>query len=470
MERNEGNTAGELKRFVRLKLEDLELFKVKVVWLKLLKDLDVQREEEWVREGTINYDLGNNKIIEEQTWHKVASGTSEDNASSDMQFYNVKIVDNDLQHSLATLQIYKKVKSYQVSLPAYCSSSKRQKKTSSQAGEDGQQTINARSVAARLRWEKQRQSDREKKEQLEREARLKFEQQLEIERQARAEEDIRREREQREYNERFNARPENQFIAERTKVRKVEGQRRRRLKEKEQQREKERKGLLNIRSEGFGKAIEQQEGEHINNPLDAQASTVCVGEVNLGGEPQSTEQLMRQQTQSDNIVLDDKEYRQRVLVEKQRQTQLFSQQPCTQYILGGCKARRNKAYNERKKAERASKKEPVQKVKSTKQVSSTRSAAQKARRATEKEKKAEMERMAASSEAARVQNLDLVPKARVRVQPETLYASLTKEEKYNILLRRGQIKEQVVMGQQDGVSIGGNTPKQNKMVRFLYES
>ncbi|KAI3907739.1 hypothetical protein MKW98_008416 [Papaver atlanticum] len=355
-------------------------------------------------------------------------------------------------------------------------SSKRQKKTSSQAGEDGQQTINARSVAARLRWEKQRQSDREKQEQVERDARLKFEHQLEIERQARAEEDIRREREQREYNERFNARPENQFIAETTKVRKVEGQRRRRLNEKEQQREKERKGLLNIRSEGSGKAIEQQEGEHINSPLDAQASGVCVGEVNLGGEPQSTEQLMRQQTQSDNIVLDDKEYRQRVLVEKQRQTQLFSQQPCTQYILGGCKiwidifARRNEAYNERKKAKRASKKEPVQKVKSTKQVSSTRSAAQKARRATEKEKKEEMERMAASSEAVTVQKLDLVPKARVRVQPETLYASLTKEEKYNILLRRGQIKEQVVMEQQDGVSIGGNTPKQNKMVRFLYES
>ncbi|KAI3855179.1 hypothetical protein MKX03_033259, partial [Papaver bracteatum] len=50
------------------------------------------------------------------------------------------------------------------------------------------------------------------------------------------------------------------------------------------------------------------------------------------------------------------------------------------------------------------------------------------------------------------------------------YASLTEEQKYNILLRRGQIKEQVVMGQQYGVSIGGNTPKQNKMVRFLYES
>ncbi|KAI3928176.1 hypothetical protein MKW98_023777 [Papaver atlanticum] len=316
-------------------------------------------------------------------------------------------------------------------------SSKRQKKTSSQAGEDGQQTINARSVAARLRWEKQRQSDREKQEQLEREARLK------------AEEDIRREREQREYNERvlkaqlaqeqFNARPENQFIAERTKVRKVEGQCRRRLIEKEQEREKERKGLLNIRSEGSGKAIEQQEGEHVNNPLHAQASAVCVGEVNLGGEPQSTEQLMRQQTQ-------------RVLVEKQRQTQLFSQQPCTQYTLGD--SWRNKAYNERKKAERASKKEPVQKVKSTKQVSSTRSAAQKAWRATEKEKKAEMERMSASDESVTVQKLDLVPKARVRVQPETLYASLTKEEKYNILLRRGQIKEQVVMGQQDGVSIG----------------
>ncbi|KAI3843178.1 hypothetical protein MKW92_044736, partial [Papaver armeniacum] len=102
-------------------------------------------------------------------------------------------------------------------------SSKRQKTTSSQAGEDRQQTINARYVAQSLRWERQRQSDREKKEQLEREARLKFE----IERQARAEEVIRREREQREYYERvlreqiaheqFKARPENQFIAERTK-------------------------------------------------------------------------------------------------------------------------------------------------------------------------------------------------------------------------------------------------------------
>ncbi|KAI3927271.1 hypothetical protein MKW92_006801, partial [Papaver armeniacum] len=107
------------------------------------------------------------------------------------------------------------------------SSSKRQKKTSSQAGEDGQQTISARSVAQRLRREKEKQSDREKQEQLECEARLKYEQQLEIERQARAEEDIRREREQREYNERvlkaqlaqeqFNARPENQFIEERKK-------------------------------------------------------------------------------------------------------------------------------------------------------------------------------------------------------------------------------------------------------------
>ncbi|KAI3850869.1 hypothetical protein MKW98_012862 [Papaver atlanticum] len=78
---------------------------------------------------------------------------------------------------------------------------------------------------------------------------------------------------------------------------------------------------------------------------------------------------MCQQTQSNGIVLDDKEYRQRVLEEKQRQTQLFSEQPCTQYILGESKARKKKAYDERKKAERASKKEPVQKVKSTKQVS-----------------------------------------------------------------------------------------------------
>ncbi|XP_026442595.1 uncharacterized protein LOC113342186 [Papaver somniferum] len=155
-----------------------------------------------------------------------------------------------------------------------------------------------------------------KKEQQEREARLKFEKQLEIERQARAEENIRREREQREYNERvlkeqlareqFKARPENQFIIERTKshARKVEGQHQRRLNEKEQEREKERKGLLNIRSEGSGKAIKQREGDHINSPINAQVSVVCVGEVNLGGEPQTIEQLMRQQTQSDNIVLD----------------------------------------------------------------------------------------------------------------------------------------------------------------------
>ncbi|RZC46778.1 hypothetical protein C5167_039729 [Papaver somniferum] len=39
----------------------------------------------------------------------------------------------------------------------------------------------AKSVAARLRWEKKRQDDREKKEQVERAARLQFEQQLEIE-------------------------------------------------------------------------------------------------------------------------------------------------------------------------------------------------------------------------------------------------------------------------------------------------
>ncbi|KAI3848702.1 hypothetical protein MKX03_025076 [Papaver bracteatum] len=358
-------------------------------------------------------------------------------------------------------------------------SSKRQKKTSSQAGEDGQKTINARSVASRLRWEKKRKIDREKQEQLEHEARLKFEQQLEIERQARAEEDIRREREQREYNERvlisqlaqeqFKARSENQFIVERTKARKVEGQRRCRLNEKEQEREKERKGLLDIHSEGSGKAIKQREADHINIPLDAQASVVCVREVNLGGEPQTTEQLMCQQTQSYNMILDDKEYRQRVHVE--------NQQPCTQYILGDARygfiflfARKNKAYHERKKAERESKKEPVQKVKSTKQVSSTSSAAQKARQATEKEKNAEMERMVTSSEAVTVQKLDLVPKARVRVQPETLYASLTEEEKYNILLRRGKIKEQVLMGQQDGVFNGGNETKQKKMVRFIYES
>lgn len=41
--------------------------------------------------------------------------------------------------------------------------------------------LQAKSVAARLRWEKKRQDDREKKEQVERAARLQFEQQLEIE-------------------------------------------------------------------------------------------------------------------------------------------------------------------------------------------------------------------------------------------------------------------------------------------------
>ncbi|KAI3855178.1 hypothetical protein MKX03_033258, partial [Papaver bracteatum] len=50
----------------------------------------------------------------------------------------------------------------------------------------------------------------------------------------------------------------------------------------------------------------------------------------------------------------------------------------------------------------------------------TRSTAQKARRETELEKKAEMERIAASSDAVTVQKLDLVPKAHVRVHPETL--------------------------------------------------
>ncbi|RZC56340.1 hypothetical protein C5167_015196, partial [Papaver somniferum] len=308
-----------------------------------------------------------------------------------------------------------------------------------------------KSEDARLRQEKKRQRNKEKQEQVEREAKLKFEQQLEIERQAIAEEDTRREREQQEYNERLlKAQLARESSKHGLKARKVEGQRRRRLNEKEQEREKERKGLLNIRSKWSGNVIEQREIDRINSPLDAQASAVCVGEVNLRGEPQTTEQLIRQQTQSDNNILDDKEYKQRVMVEKQRQTQLFSQQPCTQYILVGCKARKNKAYNERKKAERASKKEPVQKVKSTKQVSSTRSAANKARRATEKENKAEMERMDTSGEAVTVQKLDLVPKARVLVQPETLYASLTKEEKYKILLRRGKIKEQVMMGQQDG--------------------
>ncbi|KAI3834039.1 hypothetical protein MKX03_021529 [Papaver bracteatum] len=280
-------------------------------------------------------------------------------------------------------------------------SSKRKKKTASQAVDDGQQPINERSVFQSLRWEKQRQSDREKKEQLEREARLKFEQQLEIERQARAAEDIRREREQREYNEhvlkaqlereQFNARPENQFIAERKK-----------------------------------------------------------------------------QTQGGGVILDDQEYRLRVMEERQRQTQIFSQQPSTQYILGESKARKYKKYNEKRKAKRASKKEPVPKVKSTRQVSSTRSAAQKVGWA--RDKQPDMDRIAACSDAITVPKLDLVPKAHVRVQPETLYASLTEEEKYYILLRRGQIKEQVMTGQQHGVSISGNTPKQDKMVRFLYES
>ncbi|KAI3869049.1 hypothetical protein MKX03_004604 [Papaver bracteatum] len=334
------------------------------------------------------------------------------------------------------------------------SSSKRQKRTSSQ---DGQQTTQAQKIA-------------------------------------KTEEDNRREREQREYKERvlkeqlsreqFNARPENQFIAERKKLRRVEGQCRRRLNEKEQEREKYRQELLNIRSEGSQKSIEQQEGENVSSPLDAQTLASCGGKVNLEEEPQSTERLMRQQIQDGGVVLDDKEYRQRVWEEKQRQTQLFSQQPSTQYILGERKSRKYKKYNEKRKAERASKKEPVPKVKSTGQVSSvrilcvdsnvknfqTRSAAQKARRATELEKKAEIERMTASSDAVTVQKLDLDPKAHVCVQPETLYASLTEEEKYNIFLRRRQIKEQVVMGQQYGVSNGGNTPNKNKMVRFLYES
>ncbi|KAI3910997.1 hypothetical protein MKW98_015654 [Papaver atlanticum] len=312
-------------------------------------------------------------------------------------------------------------------------SSTRQKTTSSQAGEDRQQTIYARSVAQRLRCENKRQSDREKQEQVEREAMLKFEQQLEIERQARAEEDIRREREQRE----------SQFITERTKVRRVEDQGRRRLNEKEQQREKKREALLNIRSEGSGQAIEQQEGEHINSQLDAQGLAVCGGEMNLGGEPQSRKQLMRQQTQSRGVILDDKEYRQRVLEEKQRQTQVnnefvnvvpvyvvsyFNNLAHNTY-LGNLRLGKKKAYNDRKKAERESKNEPVQKVKSTKQVSSTRSAAQKARWASVREKKADMERMAASSDAVTVQKLDLVPKAHVRVQPETLLHKRTRMRK-----------------------------------------
>ncbi|KAI3866794.1 hypothetical protein MKX03_008902, partial [Papaver bracteatum] len=280
---------------------------------------------------------------------------------------------------------------------------------------------------------------------------------------------IRREREQQEYNERvlkeqlarqqLNARPENQFIADRKKARRMEeGQSRRRFNKNEQKREENRNRLLTIRSEGSGQGIEQQEGEHIKSPLDAQKSDLCGGEINLGG---SREQLILQQTQGDG---DDKEYRLRVMEEKQRQTQLFSQQPCTKYILGESKA---KKYNEKRKAERASKKEPVQKVKSIKQVSSVRSAAQKARRekeAAEKEKEtADMGKMTGNNDADTVRKLDLIPKARVCVQPETLYASLTKEEKYNILLRRGQIKEQVLTGQQDGVSNGGNTPKQGKM-------
>ncbi|XP_026443825.1 GRB10-interacting GYF protein 2-like [Papaver somniferum] len=235
------------------------------------------------------------------------------------------------------------------------SSSKSQKTTSSQASEDGQQTINERSVAARLRWEKKRQSDREKQEQLEREAMLKFEQQLQAE-------DIRREREQ--------------FIADRIKMRRVEGQRRRRLKEEEKKHERKRQELLNIRSAGSGQAIKQHEGEHINSLLDASTFAVCGGEVNLGGKSQRREQLMRQQTQSNDIVLDDKEYRQRVLDEKQRQTQVNSE---SENVVPVYLARKYKKYNDRRKDERASKKEPVQKVKSTKQVSATRFAAQKAR-------------------------------------------------------------------------------------------
>ncbi|XP_026391663.1 uncharacterized protein LOC113287189 isoform X2 [Papaver somniferum] len=136
---------------------------------------------------------------------------------------------------------------------------------------------------------------------------------------------------------------------------------------------------------------------------------------------------MHQQTQSDDNVLDNKEYRQRVLEERQRQNQVFSEQPCTQYILGGSKARKYKTYNEKRKADRASKKEQVQKVKSTKQVSSTRSAAQKARREkelAEKEKEAaDMRRMA---DADTVRKLNLVPKPSVRVQPETKHTRMRK--------------------------------------------
>ncbi|RZC93310.1 hypothetical protein C5167_026068 [Papaver somniferum] len=265
-------------------------------------------------------------------------------------------------------------------------------------------------------------------------------------------------------------------------MRRVEGQPRHRLNEEEKKRERKRQELLNIRSAGSGQAIEQQEGEHINSSLNAQVRKLFIYsrdyengytvesnigvEVNLGG---SREQLMRQQTQCNGVVLDDKEYRQRVMEERQRQTQLFSQQPCTQYILGENKATKYKKYNDRRKAERASKKEPVQKVKNTKQVSAirilcvdsnvkkfmhTRSTAQKARWASVREKKGDMERMTASSDAVTVPKLGLVPKARVHVQPETLYAFLTEEEKYNILLRSGQIK---VSWTNQGTSCGGTT-------------
>ncbi|KAI3888575.1 hypothetical protein MKX03_001423 [Papaver bracteatum] len=354
------------------------------------------------------------------------------------------------------------------------SSSKRQKKTSSQATEDGQQTINARSVAAKLRWEKQ-MSDREKK----RAARAL---------QARADECIRLEKE-------YNDSVLQQQLAQKQAR---EDEWRIRMERKEQPENQFMAERKNNRFCSF------------NCPLDTQTSAICGGEINLGGEPQSREQSMHQQTQGDNVILDDKEYRQRVAKEKQRQTQvktdfvnkvpfylvsyyviiicvcvyakyiylfffqIFSEKHCRQYILGGSKARKKKAYNERKKAEREPKKKTVQKVKKTKQ---TRSAAQKARWA--REKKADMERRAASSDehsskigfqsqTTRACAARNIGEFKIIFYFFTSYASLTEEEKNSILSRHGKIKEKVVMEQQNGVSIGGNTSKQNKIVRLMW--
>ncbi|KAI3861772.1 hypothetical protein MKX03_019565, partial [Papaver bracteatum] len=102
----------------------------------------------------------------------------------------------------------------------------------------------------------------------------------------------------------------------------------------------------------------------------------------------------------------------------QSDSNLLNQQTCAQYILGGSKARKYKAYNEKRKADRASKKEQVQKVKSTKQVSSCSPKKRREKELAENEKQAvDTRRMA---DADTVRKLNLVSKTRVRVQPETL--------------------------------------------------